>query len=365
MYARLRQKFAIASNTTAVTTTTALGSNAVSLVMKDMARLMTGAITSTAGLNSEIWDIPNCEVVNNVAAGWSEYQTNYTTTATNIPVSTSNSVIYLRALSANNTYKYTGIGWAHNVGPYWRMMYPFGVTDHVGNPSLTYWDASTGATAGAPSVFETTGRLHEHVLYVSPRCIFWSAMLTTATQPFLVQTFLEYPNTALSTVYNHPNQVIWALFNTPGGTTTGTGASFNATAYNVLGGYTSTGGGPLQNTSTNANLGLVYTHYPNAPTGGFNSLWSGTGGGADASTMKPSTFGSMANTVDTVGNAISIPAMPLIHYPSWDTVYDCSSLTGVYATKPGLGASGDTITLNGQTYAYVNATTMGYLIPRQ
>lgn len=363
MYARLRQKFAIAGTTTAVTTPTALGSTAGSLLMKDLARLMTGAITSTAGLNSEIWDIPNCEIVNNVAAGWSEYQTTYTTTSTNIPPNTSNSVIYLRTLSANNTYKYTGIGWSHT-GSYWRMMYPFGVTDHVGNPTLTYWDASSGATAGGPCVFETTGKLHEHILYVTPRCIFWSVTVTAATQPFLVQTFLEYPSTALSTVYNHPNQIIWALFNTPTGTTTGTGASFNASAFNIVGGYT-TAGAPISHTATNSNLGLVYTHYDNAPTGGFNSLWSTSGGGADTSTLKPTTYGSMSNTVDSSGNLISVPAMPLLHFPSWDTVYDMSSLTGVYATRSGLGATADTLTVNGQNYVYINATTMGYLIPRQ
>lgn len=366
MYARLRQKFAIASSSTAVTTTTALGSNATSLIMKDMARLMTGAITSTAGLNSEIWDIPNCEVVNNVAAGWSEYQTNYTTTSTNIPNSSAQAnLIYLRTLSANNTYKYAGIGWTANgnTTAYWRMVYPYDVTDYLGNPTLTFKDTSPNTSAWGAPINEATGRLHEHILYVTPRCIFWSTSVTTATQPFLVHTYLEYPNTPLSTLYNHPNQVIWTIYNAAAATTTGTGATFNAAGYNILGGYISQS--PISNTSTNANVGLVYTHYPNAPTGGFNSLWSSGTAAADASTMKPSIFGSMANTVDNAGNTIAIPAMPLVHYPSWDTVYDCSTLTGVYATKPSLGASGDTITLNGQTYAYINATTMGYLIPRQ
>lgn len=365
MYARLRQKFAIANSSTTVTTT-ALGNNAISLVMKDLARLMTGAITSTAGLNSEIWDIPNCEMVNNVAAGWSEYQSNYTTTSTNVPNTTGENAIYLRTLSANNTYKYTGLSWTSitNSSAYYRMLFPYNVTDYIGNPVLTFKDTTGVGSAAAPCVFETTGRLHEHVLYVTPRCIFWSVSVTTATQPFMIQTFLEYPSTPLSTVYNHPNQVIWGLFNTPAATTTGTGAAFSTAAFDIVGGYTSAGS-PIINTTANANLGMVYTHYPNAPAGGMNSLWSTAAGTADTSTLKPTTYGSMSNTVDSSGNLVSVPAMPLLHFPGWDTVYDMSSLTGVYATRPGLGATADTLTVNGQPYAYINATTMGYLVPRQ
>ena len=367
MYARLRQKFAIASSSTTVTTTTALGNNAISLVMKDLVRLMTGAVTSTSGLNSEIWDVPNCEVVNDVPAGWTEYQTNYSTSSTNIPASSSGAnMMYLRSLSLNNTYKYAGISWTANgnATAYYRMLFPFDVTDYTGDPTLTFRDSTASSTASGPCIQENSTRLHEHVLYVTPRCIVWSVSLTTSTQPYLLHAYLEYPNTALSGVYQHPNQLNWCLFNAVGGTTTGNGSAFNSTGYNVLGGYTNNST-VVANTTTNSNIGFVYTNFANAPTGGSTSIWSSATAAADASTLKPSSFGAMANTVDLNGNTVSIPAMPLIHYPAWDSVYDCSSLTGVYATKPSLGVTGDTLTLNGQTYAYINATTMGYLVPRQ
>lgn len=366
MYARLRQKLAIATAGQTVTTT-ALGSNAISLLMKDLVRLMTGAVTSTAGLNSDIWDTANSEIVNNIPAGWSEYQTNYSTTSTNIPASpTGANMMYLRATSLNNTYKYAGISWTANGSgnPHYRMLFPFDVTDYTGNPTLTFRDSNGASTAGGPCVQETTGVLHEHVLYVTPRCIFWSVSRTTATQPYYIHTYLEYSNTALSQAFNHPNQLNWALFNGNGATTTGTGATFSATGYNQLGGYSTTGG-PVSNTATNANMGFVYTNSSNMPTGGMTAIWSAASAAADASTLKPTSYGAMGNTVDLAGNTVTIPAMPLVHYPAWDSVYDCSSLTGVYATKPGLGVTGDTLTLNGQTYAYINATTMGYLLPRQ
>lgn len=367
MYARLRQKLAIPNSSTTVTTTTALGNNAISLVMKDLVRLMTGAVTSTAGLNSEIWDAASSEIINTVPAGWSEYQTTYSTTSTNIPSTSSGAnMMYLRALSQNNTYKYTGLSWTANANAnaYYRMLFPYDVTDYTGNPTLSFRDSTGSASAAGPCVYETTGVLHEHVLYVSPRCIFWSISRTTASQPYYIHTCLEYPNTALSQAFNHPNQLNWSLFNGIGATTTGTGATFVATGYNQVGGYNTTGV-LVANSATNQNIGFVYTNSSNMPAGGTTAIWSAATAAADASTLKPTSFGSMGNTVDLAGNTVTIPAMPLVHYPAWDSVYDCSSLTGIYATKPGLGATGDTLTLNGQTYVYVNATTMGYLLPRQ
>lgn len=44
--------------------------------MCDIAKLMTGAITSTAGLNATAWDIPNCYVNGSVPGNWSVWYQN-------------------------------------------------------------------------------------------------------------------------------------------------------------------------------------------------------------------------------------------------------------------------------------------------
>jgi hypothetical protein len=379
MYARLRQKITFHSATTA--TTTSLGNNTFSLCLKDIGRLLTGLATGVNDLNSEIWDIANSEVVNTVPAGWSEYQTNFLTTSTNITTSSSvnnTNCIYLRCPSimqsstGGTVYKYTGLGLAYNSGTpgnnvYWNPLIPWGVADFTGSPTCNY-PLFTTVTASAPRNAFMTNTLMEYIIYASPRCLFISGRYigASATQAGKVVALLEYPATGLSQAFNLPNQAVWEISNTGGSTTTGTGAGFNNTAYNVAGGYLPSAGSDILTASVaNLNLGLVYTPYTTAPTGGWNSLWSTTAGTADASTLKPATYTGMANTVDLAGNSVTVPAMPLIHYPGWDSVYDMSSLTGIYATKTNLGTSGDTLTLNAQDYAYVNATNTGFLVPRQ
>ncbi len=382
MYARIRQKLAI-TNSGQTVTTTSLGNVALSLLMKDIGRLITGLATSVNDLNSEIWDLPNSEVISSIGAGWSEYQTNFLTTSTNLALTTSvnnTNIIYLRApaamtsLAGDTVYKYSGLGIYNNNGSYaylWNTCIPWGITDHTGNPTANYFfkesSTSSNTTGNGRNSFQTN-ILTEYVIYATPRCLFISSRLigSSATQAQKVYMQLEYPETAVSLAHNLPNQVIWEVSNGVASTTTGTGATFNIGAYNVVGGAVPSGTGDLFGSSAaNQNIGIVYTPYTIAPTGGLNSIWSTATGTADTSTLKPATYGSMSNTVDSAGNLITVPAMPLIHYPSWDSVYDMSSLTGVYATRSGLGTTGDTLTVNGQNYAYVNATNMSYLVPRQ
>ena len=388
MYARLRQKLAIAGSSQVLTTATSLGNVATSALMKDIARVACGYISSTADLNSELWDTANSEIVRTVAPGWSEYQSNYVNTATNIAKDTSSNtnIIYLRCPSQNTTtgnatiYKYTGIGFSNNytlntANYTWNIMIPWGVTDYTGSPTLTYRanfnTSSPTGTGGGRNPFRTDV-LTEYMIYVSPRAFIISATYigNLGTAPNKVAMWLEYPSTPLSQPNNHPNNVYWEVSDGLGSTaqsiTTGTGAVFDTTAYNVPGGYSPAAGSDIITASNtvNYNLGLVYT--TTVITGsGWQSLWSTATATVDLSTMKPNTFGTMANTADAAGTNVTIPAMPLLHFPGWDSTYDCSTLTGVYATKPALGSNGDTLTLNGQNYAYINATTMGYLIPRQ
>ena len=88
MYARLKQKLAITSSSQALTTVTTYGNVAISALMKDIARVACGYISSTSDINSEIWDTANSEVVRSTNPGWSEYQSNYVNTSTNIPTDT-------------------------------------------------------------------------------------------------------------------------------------------------------------------------------------------------------------------------------------------------------------------------------------
>lgn len=367
-------------------TTTSLGNTALSLLVKDIGRLLTGQITNTAGLNSEIWDAANSEVVNTVPAGWSEYQSTYLNTSTNIPgVQASSGMVYLRApslmqsTSGGPVYKYAGLSITNVVASdtnqyLWNTHIPWTVTDFVGNPVLNYWFSNSSAlpaSSGNGRNSFQTNVINEYIIYSSARGFVISTRLvgSSATAAQKVYMQLEYPATSLSQAYNLPNQVIWEVSNGHGSLTTGTGAAFNNTAFNITNGYvpalTANGYEIINNSTTNLNLGLVYSPYATAPGGGWNSLWSTTAGTAEASTLKPATFTSMANTVDLAGNTVTIPAMPLIHYPAWDSVYDLSNLTGVYMTRSNLGTSGDTLTLNGQPYAYINATNVSYLVPRQ
>ena len=389
MYARLRQKLSITNAiTTTVTSPTNWGNNAMSLLIKDIGRLITGASTSISDLNSEIWDLPNSEVVNTQASGWSEYQSNLLTTSTNIwtgnDATAALNSVYFRCPSVmtsnigGTVYKYGGLGISNNDSTganniYWNTLIPWTISNFTGNPTASYfYNNSSGTNPGS-----TTGRcsfsvsvLNEYIIYASPRCLLVSTrnIGANATLASKVYMQLEYPETAMSKSFNLPNQVIWEISNGVGSSavvSTGTGANFITTAYNNIGGYTPSTNKDIFSNQVNANLGLVYTPYPLAPTGGWNSFWSSSTGTSDASTLKPATYGSMSNTVNSSGNTISVPAMPLIHYPSWDTVYDMSTLTGIYATRTGLGSTGDTLTLNGQNYAYINATNMSYLVPRQ
>ena len=339
MYARLRQKLSIA-NGTQTATTTSLGSNAFSLLTKDIGRLITGQITTAGQLNSEIWDIPNSEVVSTVAAGWSEYQSTFlssnvdiTTGGLGINFTANNCVVFLRSPSAMTTstggtiYKYGGLGSVNQAsGQYGAMLntlIPWSVTSWTGNPVLTYFvNSATSTGTGLARNSLQLLNLQEIILYASPRCFVFSARNITqgGTAPQKVYMQLEYPATTLSQIYNLPNQVIYEHSNGINSTITGLGSVFDNSAYNVVGGYKNAdGGNDIFANANNKNLAVVYTPYLNAPTGGWNSLWSTGGASLDASTFKPATYGSMSNTVDSSGNTITVPAMPLIHYPSWDS----------------------------------------------
>ena len=370
MYARLTQQLSITSATQTVTTT-ALGSNALSLMLKDIARVITGQVSSVNDLNAEIWDTANSEIIAS-NTGWSEYQGTYTTTNTELPFTTG-SAIYFRADSqnidkdTNVTKKYAGLGYGNfnaTYSYYWNMYIPYGVSNYTGDPTVSFGHTLANASATPTRNSFVTNVLTEYIIYATGSAIVVSATRigASATESSKVVMYLEYPSTTLSSYYSHPNQVFWEVSN-GNTTTTGTGAAFNATAYNVAGGYTTTTD-IFNGFVTNVNLGLVYTTNSVMPSGGLNSLWSTTAGTADTSTLKPANYSTMADTVDAQGTVISAPTVPLLHYTSWDTGYDLTALTGIYGTKTGLGASGDTTTLEGSNYAYINATNMGYLIPR-
>jgi len=377
MYARLRSKITItSSNQTANSpNSNSLGTIAMSLYMKDMARVITGYITTTSDLNPNLWDIPNSEIVRTVAPGWNEYQSNYANTSTNIPIDTTGNtnIMYFRTTNAANTangspiYKYVGIGWNNNSSTltsnyFFNFFNPWSVTDYVGNPTLTfrYNYNNTVAPTNLPLRLDV---LYEFIIYASPRAIFISAQGIGYATASKVMMFAEYPSTPQSQIYNLPNQILYQVGSAGVANTAGT--AFNTTAYNVSGGYNPGDGNDLTGYAVSSNLGIVYTYTPTLGTPGYQSLWSTATATGDLSTMKPGTYSSMANTTNASGATITIPVMPLLHYPAWDTVYDLSSLTGIYGTRSNLGASGDTLTINGQNYAYVNVTNMSYLVPRQ
>ena len=385
MFARLRQKIAFSTDTATANSPNAnsLGNIALSLLVKDIARIANGYITTTSDLNSEIWDIPNSEIVRTVDPGWQEYQydranTNYNLTITG--TATGNSapgMFYLRTPNSANTangqpiYKYfgLGIGITATTPRGFNTFYPWNVNDFTGNPNLVFGGFIGGSTSpysrGRYTIFTDT--LTEFIIYCTPRVFFISAQTIGVTSASKVSMFLEYPKTALSDVYNLPNQVWFETASIKGGTTTG--SFFDTTAYNVVGGYKTADLGQdivfSTVTSNNHNYAIVHTYTPTLGTPGTQSLYSANPATADLSTFKPANNATMSVTVDSAGNSLTIPVMPLMHWPAWDSVYDCSSLTGIYATKSGLGSSGDTLFINGVPYVYVNVSSMSYLVPKQ
>jgi hypothetical protein len=350
----------------------------MSLMMKDIGRVITGYVTTTSDLNPDLWDIPNSEIVRTVAPGWNEYQSNYVNTSTNIPtdLTGNTNIIYFRTSAAANTangapiYKYFGIGYVNNNGLVtsnykFNTYNPWFTSDYVGNPTLTFRSnesfASPNALGREPI---DASRLNEFIIYASPRAIVLSSQVIGYVTSSKVSTFLEYTSTPQTQIYNLPNQVFYEVSSESPANTAAT--TFSTTAYNIVGGYNPAVGKDILTTpANNSNFGIVYTYTPTLGTTGFQSLWSTATATNDLATMKPGTYNNMANTTDSAGNLVTVPVMPLIHYPAWDTVYDLSSLTGIYGTRSGLGASGDTLTINGQNYAYVNVTNMSYLVPRQ
>lgn len=369
MFARIRQKILVDHTTTV--TSNGTGTNGASVLLKDIARLICGNVTSLNQLNPAIWDIAGSELITTVSGGWSEYQTNLTTTETNM-VRLTNNIIYLRTRGLSNTFKYLGLGYTANstanTSFFWSPIYPWGVSDFVNSPILSFKNTSTPST-GQPNRPSFSGRyLWEYIIYSSSRTIFIAArnLSSSLTQPSKISMFLEYPATPLSSTYNLPNQVWWDLGSRDSDSSTGTGTNYYITGYKQIGGYDDINeldlnASSIWSTSIN-NFAFVYSPYSGSI--GNTSFWGSGTPAKTLSTLKPNVFRTMSSTISSTGTAITIPVMPLIHYPDWDTLYDLSSLTGIYATKSSMGAYGDTLKVNGQSYAYINAANMSYLVPR-
>lgn len=391
MYARLRQKIAITTYTQTVVSS-GTGTNAASVLMKDIARVICGKVTSVNDLNPAVWDIPNCEIVASVAPGWDEYQSNYLTTATNIPIDTvgNANIIYFRAPSGKQSlnggiiYKYSGLGFMGNnsgaVVPTFNIFPSWTVNDYTAaNPVLTY---RSNASAGLDQINARNafnGSRCEYIISSNPKMFVISATIigSNATISSKVSGMFEFPPTALSELYDFPNHMFWEVSNGSGGAlvanSTGLGSfSQSSSTYQIQGGWN-----PLFTSDTSfsssglllasANVGYVYSTVPGGT--GWTAIWPNSSTinalAPSLSTLKPPVFTSMSNTFDASGNIISVPLLPLIHYPAFDSMYDISSLTGFYGTKSGIAANGDTININGRPYAYINATNMGYLVPRE
>ena len=368
MYARIRQKLAINYTTTVISNGS--GTRALSVLMKDIANLICGNITNVSQLHPSIWDTSNSEVVSQVGGGWQEYQSNYTRTSTNIDVSisTNTNMMYFRTRSLQNTFKYFGIGYPYNTSnnsnAVWNIMYPWRVADFQTDVSLTFRNNNNNSILSTQRQPFNTAYLTEYIIYSSPRVVIVSArnLSNLIAQPYKTVMFLEYPATPLSVPFKLPNQVWWEL------STTGVTSSVNAhtfvggSAYKVPGGYNPPENEDINDNSSNTNWAFVYTPYD--VNIGNTSLWRDTSNSTTLSTLKPSMFGTMSSAIKPDGTTQTLPAMPLLHYPQWDTCYDLSSLTGIYGTRSAMGVNGDTLKVNGQNYVYVNTAPMGLLVPR-
>ena len=407
MYARLRMKQLYAIPGTTLATATAEGTKTLSVMCKQIAKLLTGQITSTSQLNVEVWDIPNCEIIATVGAGYTEYQTTYLSSATDIPVTNPNQ-IYLRASAQGQTfngqpvYKYVAVG-PNGIGAGVQSINISPVIDvpsYTGNPTLTwslarnisvsgnrfYFGAGicTGA-AGTPSL----NLQSEIIISASPYGIFVSASAPLRNaQPYFASWILDHAPTVIASNYAIPCIAFsktftnWDFqyaptFSASTSSLTGSATGSTLSAFYLQSGTSQTlpsGFGLFKNAvddNAEANIFAVATPtvYPGSlGTVGWTSLHNNTTVNSDTnlSTLKPNGYSTtMSNMLDASGNAMSFPMLPLWYWPVWDTFMDLSTNSGVYMTKTGLGASGDDITINGTPYAYINTSPVGYLIPKR
>lgn len=374
MYARIRQKISITQATTVVEN----GSNvsALSVLIKDIAKIITGSVNTLANLNQSIWDIPNSEMFRSSIPTWTEYQSTFLSTANQILPSQSENtnIVYLRSISSNLTFKYAGLGYASNsLTPSenysWTFMYPWNVTNFEGDPILSFRNNSPlpSSSALSKNAFRTDV-LMEYTIFSSPKAIFISASsFQNSAFPYKICCMLEYPSTLTSNVFKLPNQVYWELSSayTSGGSS-GNSTNYITNGYAVNGGFNPIDGSESYISSpavNDANFAYVYTPY--FGNLGNTSLWSSSTASSELSTLKANIFSGMSNTISLTGESISVPILQLLHFPPWDSCYDLSSLTGIYATKSSLGATGDIVSVNGKTYAYINSKPVGILVPRE
>ena len=404
MYAKLRMKQAFLVPTTALATATSEGTKAFSVMIKQVAKLLTGQITSVSQLNTEIWDTAYCEIIPTVNPGWSEYQTTYLSTSTDLPISTSAAPIYLRApaqgqtLNGQPVYKYLTVG-PTGAGGGIQSFHICPVMDnisYVGNPTLSWVPApalgavtsyrtmqggfTTGYTAATP-VYAS-----ELTISASPFGIFVAACCYARNaQPYNVTWILDHPPTQVASQYAIPCIVFSKTFsnlnpysNTPAaGSTSVTGTAVT----NTLDSYFMTTStipnsafGLFKNADDNNNpntfAAVTASVYPGTQGATYwTSLFSNVTVNSDVnlSTLKPNGYSTtMSSTMlDSNGNSVSFPMLPLWYWPVWDSMLDLSVNSGVYMTKTGLGSTGDDLTINGVQYAYVNSSPMGYLIPKR
>jgi hypothetical protein len=288
----------------------------------EISKVITGAITSPASLTA--FNTATSIIVTTQPSNWYEY----TTVGANNSV-TAGTVIWFRQRSKSGVWKYAGL---------YRTSSPAtahkGILNHYTGDSPSVQATSVGTATNYSAVY---GATTEYTIAAGSRYLVIASKLTTDAHFTDVHMWLEYPNNDLITQSTLPDHIMYRHI--------GTGAVYGV------------------NSSTDLNFPSGIIEYGLDTT--FKILRGGMPtGSTQQATMKPGTYTTSVNTVDSLGNFIEYPILPLYTESLYNGFLDCSTLTGVLGAGTGVGNYGDTVTINGIQYIFLKAnTSLSYLVP--
>lgn len=323
-------------------------------VIRDIARLLTSENPSVDLL--EAYSVPGSVIVDNTPAGWSYVGSNFaedqpSIAAKGAPINAVNGVYPNLAFSApclDGTTKYAVLSLNHFVaaGATYGVLTGaqsvnnLGVCVNEGARSYTVSTSDTQAERDPHSVRLGIAGVIIHVI-ANPRHI------TIIEENRGVQAIWEMSSTSLNKFYNSAPFVQYSHSNSgnlliggitvPTGIATASSASILHTCFAI----------------TNPNTGVTYgTYDPTIPSANV--------GTANVGYFARTTTGGLQNGISENGlpryNILPIFLSNEKHgYP---TQY-ISGVVPVYLCGPGIGSSGDTVDVNGDTYYFFNAGT-GY-----
>jgi hypothetical protein len=289
----------------------------------EISKVITGAITSPASLTA--FNTATSTIVTTQPSNWYEY----TTVGANNQV-TAGTVIWFRQRSKSGVWKYAGLYRASSPATVHK-----GILNHYTGDSPSVQATSIGTATNNSAVY---GATTEYTIAAGSRYLVIASKLTTDAHFTDIHMWLEYPNNSFFSQENLPDHIMYRHI--------GTGATYGSNASTDLNFPT----GIIEYSLENGSLKVLRGGMPPSST--------------QQATMKPNTYTTFANTVDSSGAFIEYPTLPLYTESLYSGFLDCSTLTGILGAGTGIGNYGDVVIINGIQYAFLKANaSLSYLVP--